>query len=396
MLIRCDFCDSKTAVLYCKADTAKLCLLCDQHVHKANALSLKHVRFQICDNCKNEAATIQCPTDTLMLCQECDWDIHNNCSTSSLHERSQVEGFSGSPSIIELATFFGFDLKPKDLIAMDCRPRLYEHKLRDDAKEQLLEMARGNLAKIDKEGAELGPGTPPSRLAQQVDVDSLELNNGYDDELLKQQTPFTSLLMLPTDADLRKTGYASEGDLLWDCNPSYQMAQVWDFQLGKSRHCGEPKLLTFDSLKQDSLVIPGTFQDIDNMNRMTINDDLLSRTNQSDQSSSSHVIMKEESNKKPRDEFSSVSKLMESIIYSGTVMEHHVGGSENSNMVTTKVNTEELAKNRGDAMLRYKEKKKTRRYDKHIRYESRKARADMRKRVRGRFVKATDATDAQV
>lgn len=31
-----------------------------------------------------------------------------------------------------------------------------------------------------------------------------------------------------------------------------------------------------------------------------------------------------------------------------------------------------------------------RRYDKHIRYESRKARADTRKRVRGRFVKASD------
>ncbi|KAF7846357.1 hypothetical protein BT93_L4504 [Corymbia citriodora subsp. variegata] len=42
-------------------------------------------------------------------------------------------------------------------------------------------------------------------------------------------------------------------------------------------------------------------------------------------------------------------------------------------------------------MLRYKEKKKNRRYDKHIRYESRKARADTRKRVKGRFVKASEA-----
>lgn len=31
------------------------------------------------------------------------------------------------------------------------------------------------------------------------------------------------------------------------------------------------------------------------------------------------------------------------------------------------------------------------RYEKHIRYESRKARADTRKRVKGRFVKACDA-----
>lgn len=33
------------------------------------------------------------------------------------------------------------------------------------------------------------------------------------------------------------------------------------------------------------------------------------------------------------------------------------------------------------------------RYDKHIRYESRKARADTRKRVKGRFVKASDAPE---
>ncbi|KAK6947067.1 CCT domain, partial [Dillenia turbinata] len=59
----------------------------------------------------------------------------------------------------------------------------------------------------------------------------------------------------------------------------------------------------------------------------------------------------------------------------------------------TKADIELLAKNRGNAMLRYKEKKKTRRYDKHIRYESRKAKADTRKRVKGRFVKASDAPD---
>jgi hypothetical protein len=34
------------------------------------------------------------------------------------------------------------------------------------------------------------------------------------------------------------------------------------------------------------------------------------------------------------------------------------------------------------------------RYDKHIRYESRKARADTRKRVKGRFVKTTEAPDS--
>ncbi|XP_031279480.1 zinc finger protein CONSTANS-LIKE 15-like isoform X1 [Pistacia vera] len=59
----------------------------------------------------------------------------------------------------------------------------------------------------------------------------------------------------------------------------------------------------------------------------------------------------------------------------------------------TKADLELLAQNRGNAMQRYKEKKKTRRYEKHIRYESRKARADTRKRVKGRFVKTIEAPD---
>lgn len=62
----------------------------------------------------------------------------------------------------------------------------------------------------------------------------------------------------------------------------------------------------------------------------------------------------------------------------------------------SKADMEQLAENRGRAMLRYKEKKKTRRYEKHIRYESRKARADTRKRLKGRFVKAGDTPDIEI
>jgi len=43
---------------------------------------------------------------------------------------------------------------------------------------------------------------------------------------------------------------------------------------------------------------------------------------------------------------------------------------------------------RNSALSRYKEKKKSRRYEKHIRYESRKVRAETRTRIRGRFAKS--------
>jgi len=61
---------------------------------------------------------------------------------------------------------------------------------------------------------------------------------------------------------------------------------------------------------------------------------------------------------------------------------------------TPKIDSETLALNRDNAMQRYKEKRKNRRYEKHIRYESRKLRADTRKRVKGRFVKSNEALNA--
>ncbi|MQM01608.1 hypothetical protein Taro_034366, partial [Colocasia esculenta] len=49
--VPCDFCDEEATVLFCHADSAKLCFFCDQHVHSANALSRKHQHPQICNNC---------------------------------------------------------------------------------------------------------------------------------------------------------------------------------------------------------------------------------------------------------------------------------------------------------------------------------------------------------
>ncbi|XP_042513807.1 zinc finger protein CONSTANS-LIKE 9-like [Macadamia integrifolia] len=48
---------------------------------------------------------------------------------------------------------------------------------------------------------------------------------------------------------------------------------------------------------------------------------------------------------------------------------------------------------RDSAVMRYKAKRNNRRFEKKIRYASRKASADVRKCVKGRFVKAGDAYD---
>ncbi|XP_059669934.1 zinc finger protein CONSTANS-LIKE 15-like isoform X2 [Cornus florida] len=263
MFIPCDFCNERTAVLYCRADSARLCLFCDQHVHSANALSLKHLRSQICDNCRSEPVSVRCYTDNLVLCGDCDSDTHDNCSVSSLHRREPVQDFSGCPSAIELALVWGFHLQPRNSINSNNYTRLYKSdvgnfqdlmvineedplpdgvpslefptvsnlrnsscgKYKTVMYKQLMELAKRETVRVNGDGSELGSG--------------IEFDNGDDEELLHQQTPFTSLLMLPTTVDSRENDCVNEVDNMWNCNPTYQAPQIWDFHLGKSRDCEE-------------------------------------------------------------------------------------------------------------------------------------------------------------
>ncbi|KAI6699099.1 hypothetical protein NL676_019218 [Syzygium grande] len=84
----------------------KLCLLCDHQVHFANLLCRKHLRSQICDNCTSAPApaSARCFTDNLILCQDCDWNAHVAFPVPSSHHRSRIDGFSGCPSALELAS----------------------------------------------------------------------------------------------------------------------------------------------------------------------------------------------------------------------------------------------------------------------------------------------------
>lgn len=112
----CDYCNDSTALLYCRADSAKLCFSCDQEVHSANQLFTKHARSQLCDVCDDSPASIFCSTESCVLCQNCDWERHS-ISLSPVHDRRPLEEFTGCPSLTELLTIFGFeDVSKKALL----------------------------------------------------------------------------------------------------------------------------------------------------------------------------------------------------------------------------------------------------------------------------------------
>ncbi|OWM76249.1 zinc finger protein CONSTANS-LIKE 14 isoform X2 [Punica granatum] len=463
----CDFCSERAAVLYCRADSAKLCLFCDQHVHSANLLSRKHTRSQICDNCSAEPVSVRCSTDNLVLCHECDWDAHGSCPVSASHDRTPVEGFSGCPSAPELAALWGLDLEKKkpsptgqmnplmpnvvygfqDSIVptnnplifsnMSCGEILNASKRQDPGTgrskrvihEQLLELLKqdvvsgaggGNDNGEGGGGENMVPGTPNIN-AWEGNIDGSGAGVFGDgasntavgtvpSQMLQQQGIFTSLLMLPGPMDLKES---TEGNTQWESNPS-RTAQIWDFNLGQLRDHEEPGLLevgyvTNDTgftiksygelLKESSFTSTKVLEDMYQFNCSLAHEDVTSFIQNKHPAASQGPATSESNNLPiPRTSPNAIPVKPKGFTVStdnNQFADQPVLVRSDSGRTTAarRANVDLLAQHRDSAMLRYKEKKKTRRYDKHIRYESRKARADTRKRVKGRFVKATAAPD---
>ncbi|CAN6881894.1 unnamed protein product [Brassica oleracea var. botrytis] len=400
----CDFCGERTAFLFCRADAAKLCLPCDHRVHKANLLSRKHVRSRICDNCGSEPVSVRCFTDDLVLCLECDWDVHGSCS----HVRSAAEGFSGCPSALELAALLGADLEG-----------------RKEEKEVPTMMMM--MMTMESFGMELDSWVSGSNVLQIVPVTSDTTTfkkrssscGRYKQVLCKQLEEMLKgedndgdgggeakegimVPVMPERLGWARDSYESEvihqppttsfSSLMWNAaNPSGgQSTQIWDFNLEQSR---EPQ----DTIRTEAAACVTKDAASFKVNSIVklLNDACSTKAKRVKEifqddykrlASGQVPATSENNNNLPITFGSNTSNEL--------CFTENTGGTscnKATRVVATKADLEQLAQNRGNAMQRYKEKRKNRRYDKTIRYESRKARADTRLRVKGRFVKATEA-----
>lgn len=109
----CEFCGVVRAVVYCKSDSARLCLQCDGRVHSANSLSRRHLRSLLCDNCNAQPAIVRCMDDKLSLCQSCDWNnnpnSHPNPSPNAPPPSHILHSYSGCPSMPDFFRFWSSD-----------------------------------------------------------------------------------------------------------------------------------------------------------------------------------------------------------------------------------------------------------------------------------------------
>ncbi|KAK6940409.1 B-box-type zinc finger [Dillenia turbinata] len=109
MKIKCNVCERADAEVLCCADEAVLCRACDEKVHAANKLSLKHQRVSLlnhlaspssssssdlpsCNNCKEKTGYLFCLEDRALLCKNCDLSMHKATPYASSHQRFLITG----------------------------------------------------------------------------------------------------------------------------------------------------------------------------------------------------------------------------------------------------------------------------------------------------------------
>uniref|UniRef100_A0A803MTZ5 CONSTANS-like protein n=1 Tax=Chenopodium quinoa TaxID=63459 RepID=A0A803MTZ5_CHEQI len=89
----CDSCKSASATVFCRADTAYLCISCDAKVHAANKLASRHARVWVCEVCEHAPATVTCKADAAHICATCDRDIHSANPLARRHDRVPLSPF---------------------------------------------------------------------------------------------------------------------------------------------------------------------------------------------------------------------------------------------------------------------------------------------------------------
>ncbi|KAL5226167.1 hypothetical protein ABZP36_012806 [Zizania latifolia] len=86
----CDGCRAAPSVVYCRADAAYLCASCDTRVHAANCVASRHERVRVCEACERAPAALACRADAAALCVACDLQVHYANPLARRHQRVPV------------------------------------------------------------------------------------------------------------------------------------------------------------------------------------------------------------------------------------------------------------------------------------------------------------------
>ncbi|XP_076924708.1 zinc finger protein CONSTANS-LIKE 10-like isoform X2 [Bidens hawaiensis] len=325
----CDYCGEARSMVHCRSDAAYLCLSCDRNVHSANPLSKRHTRTLVCDMCNSQPAIVRCADEKQSLCQNCDWVSHNGANASASTHTRQTLNCYSGCPSATELSSIWF------FMSESCEQEMGSMSIADNNNQE-----PSGSNKIQDSSVNAETNSKMSYTEQVVD------DGVYDDYTMDE-------------VDMNIENYEEL------------------FGVGHN----DPKHL----FAKDGI------------------DSLFGKTDQTKESV--NAVQPECSNAASMDSLMSCKTEpnpcyapQNSNISFSSLTGESSGGEYQDCGASSVVPMGEppwctATTTRSDAVLRYKEKKKMRKFEKRVRYETRKARADVRKRVKGRFIKAGDAYD---
>ncbi|KAE8695276.1 Zinc finger protein CONSTANS-LIKE 9 [Hibiscus syriacus] len=333
--------------------------------HSANALSKRRSRTLLCERCNSKPAFVRCAYEKVFLCQNCDWNGHDTSISDSTHKRQTINCYSGCPSSGELSSIWSFFSQPAS-----AENTIYQNSAG---------VAEVNLDhNVDK-----GTGWDGTSI--------LEIRSAA--QLLDQPVGSTETSLPEEKASVKVMGTRNRGK--------------W-FPLITSRDniCD-----LYDDFKMDQVDL--NLQNYEELFGVTLNhsEELLENvgidnlTGTKDTSAAEHAASADStmSNKTDSILCFTARHANSRLSFSGLTGESSAGDHQDCGASVLLMGEPPWhppcnektfpSSTRSNAVMRYKEKKKTLKFAKQMRYASRKARADVRKRVKGRFIKAGDAYD---
>ncbi|KAL0354308.1 UNVERIFIED_CONTAM: Zinc finger protein CONSTANS-LIKE 9 [Sesamum angustifolium] len=378
----CDFCGEQRSIIYCRSDAASLCLSCDRNVHSANALSKRHSRTLVCERCNSQPAFIRCIEEKLQKLSSI-WSFL--LDFPSVGDSTCEQGM-GSMSIT--------DNRP-----MDCQGPHGKNNVQDAS--FLGEASNVHNVEMDK---------------STVWMESL--NHILDPRLQNviRQLVLLALLCprglhwlggnmkrvcLP-GAKEKETAVCEDDDFYDVFNMDEVDLSIENYEELFGAALDNPQLFGNDGIDE----IFGT-KDMSGSNcqgAYAAEGSSIGGTNVMQPACSNAASADSVLSCKTDPNLYFARQAHSSLSFSGLTGESSAGDYQDCGVSSKPMmgeppwyppGTESSmpSASRNDAVMRYKEKKKARKFEKKVRYASRKARADVRRRVKGRFVKAGDAYD---
>nr|AGS32266.1 CONSTANS-like protein [Litchi chinensis] len=323
----CDSCKAAAAAIFCRPDSAFLCLNCDSRIHGVNKLASRHERVWMCEVCEQAPAAVTCKADAAALCVTCDNDIHSANPLARRHERTPVEPFYDSADSIVKSSAFNF-LVPA-------------------------ENGGSEFAGACQDGVEAG--------SWMLQNSKLGLENATDvksgDMFFSEMDPFIEFEY--------QNSFQNHHSAAMDSVVPVQTTKPAPIPMINNENCFD---IDFCRSKLSSLSYP------------------TQSISQSVSSSSLDVGVVPDGNS-----MSDISYPFGRNMTNGTDPTVPVSASAAAAAATANQATQLCGVDREARVLRYREKRKNRKFEKTIRYHSRKAYAETRPRIKGRFAKRTDA-----